>query len=285
MTAWIPNTSLQSGQNCPQTIRKFRDLLGLLHIQSHSIPKFASFTENLGNGVILDMIAIPGGKFLMGSPENEEGRYHRESPQHEVTIQPFYMGKYPVTQAQWKKVASLPKVKTDLNPKPSFFKGENLPVEQVSWLDAQEFCTRLSQATGKLYRFSSESEWEYACRAKTTTRYYFGDNITDGLVNYNMRHGKTTEVGKFLPNAFGLYDMHGNVCEWCEDNLSDSYRSTPVDGSAWISRISQIKVLRGGSWGNSSASCRSAYRNTHHFLDHYSSTGFRVACTGAAEIQ
>jgi formylglycine-generating enzyme required for sulfatase activity len=115
------------------------------------------------------MVAIPGGQFLMGSPENEPERSNDESPQHTVTIQPFYMGKFPVTQAQWKAVAALPKVKIDLNPDPSYFKGANRPVENVSWDDAIEFCARLSNKTGKPYRLPSEAEWEYAARAGTTT--------------------------------------------------------------------------------------------------------------------
>ncbi|RCJ18030.1 sulfatase-modifying factor protein [Nostoc minutum NIES-26] len=143
------------------------------------------FTEDLGNGVMLEMVAIPGGKFLMGSPENEPERFSWESPQHTITIQPFFMGKFPVTQSQWAAVAALGKVNIDLNPDPSNFKGANLPVERVSWDDAVEFCTRLSQKTGKIYRLPSEAEWEYACRAGTTTPFYFGETITTNLANYN----------------------------------------------------------------------------------------------------
>ena len=231
-----------------------------------------SFTQDLGNGISLEMIAIPGGTFKMGSPKNESERYDNESPQHQVTIQPFYMGKFTVTQAQWERVAVLPKINHDLNPKPSYFSGKNRPVEQVSWLDAQEFCARISKATGKKYRLPSEAEWEYACRAGTTTPFYFGDNITPDLVNYDGNYpytsgakGKyrqqTTDVGTFPQNSFGLYDMHGNVWEWCEDDYEENYNNAPKDGSTLISQSAQYKLLRGGSWFNLARDCRSAVRD------------------------
>ena len=231
-----------------------------------------SFTQDLGNGISLEMIAIPGGTFLMGSPENEPERDDSESPQHQVTIQPFYMGKFTVTQAQWERVAVLPKINSDLkNPKPSHFSGKNRPVEQVSWLDAQEFCARIGRATGKKYRLPSEAEWEYACRAGTTTPFYFGDNISPDLVNYNGNYpynsgatGKyrqqTTDVGTFLPNSFGLCDMHGNVWEWCEDDYEENYNNASKDGSALINRGAEYKLLRGGSWYAYARYCRSASR-------------------------
>ena len=147
------------------------------------------FSENLGNGVTLDMVAIPEGKFMMGSPSDEKNSYDDERPQHEVTVQPFFMGKYPVTQAQWKAIASLPKVECDLDPNPARFKNrdnsDRRPVEQVSWEDAVEFCQRLSQQTEKTYRLPTEAEWEYACRADTTTPFHFGETITTDLVNYD----------------------------------------------------------------------------------------------------
>ncbi|MDM3851412.1 MAG: SUMF1/EgtB/PvdO family nonheme iron enzyme [Aphanizomenon gracile PMC627.10] len=239
-----------------------------------------SFTQDLGNGISLEMIAIPGGTFKMGSPKNEPERLNSESPQHQVTIQPFYMGKFTVTQAQWERVAVLPKINDDLNPKPSYFSGKNRPVEQVSWLDAQEFCARISKAIGKKYRLPSEAEWEYACRAGTTTPFYFGDNITPDLVNYDDNYfygfgvkGKyrqqTTDVGTFPPNSFGLYDMHGNVWEWCEDDYEENYNNASKDGSALINRVSEYKLLRGGSWNCYAAYCRSAVRvgNRRAFRD------------------
>ena len=235
------------------------------------------FTEDLDNGVTLDMIAIPGGSFMMGSSIGEG--YSSEKPQHQVTVKPFFMGKYPVTQAQWKVIASLPKVNRDLKPKPSKFKGNNRPVERISWYDAVEFCKRLCRETGRQYRLNSEAEWEYACRAGTTTAYYFGDIIIEELVNYTGR--ETASVGQFAPNAFGLYDMHGNVCEWCQDNYQDNYRGAPTDGSAWLWEHDNKKVLRGGSWYHNHLYCRSAYRIRDYPDFMYSYYGFRVACGGA----
>ncbi|MFN9616057.1 MAG: SUMF1/EgtB/PvdO family nonheme iron enzyme [Dolichospermum sp.] len=235
--------------------------------------------ENLGNGVVLEMVAIPGGKFLMGSPEGQGD--DSEKPQHQVTVPPFFMGKYPVTQAQWERVADLPKVKIDLRSKPSHFQGANLPVENVSWHDAQEFCARLSKITGKLYRLPSEAEWEYACRANTTTPYYFGDTITTDLVNHRNKYGQTTEVGKFPPNAFGLYDMHGNVWEWCEDGWHKNYINAPIwpnDSIAWISSNNK-QILRGGSWIDLRGLCRSACRNGNNAYYRCYDYGFRVACS------
>jgi formylglycine-generating enzyme required for sulfatase activity len=228
------------------------------------------FRENLGNGVVLEMVAIPGGNFLMGSPESEPERVSWESPQHTVTIQPFFMGKFPVTQSQWKAVSDFPKVNIDLNPEPSNFKGANRPVEQVSWDDAIEFCARLSKKTEKTYRLPSEAEWEYACRAGTTTPFYFGETITTDLANYdgNYAYGsapkgeyrkQTTDVGKFPANRFGLFDMHGNIWEWCQDEWHENYNGAPKNGSAWlIDNDNQNRLLRGGSWSRSPRYCRSA---------------------------
>ncbi len=245
-------------------------------------------TEDLGNDALLEMVAIPGGQFLMGSPENEPERSNDESPQHTVIIQPFYMGKFPVTQAQWQAVAALPKVKIDLNPDPSSFKGANRPVEKVSWDDTIEFCARLTKKTGKPYRLPSEAEWEYACRAGTTTPFHFGETITTDLANYNGNYTygsgpkgeyreQTTEVGKFPPNAFGLYDMHGNIWEWCQDAWHDSYEGAPADGTAWMSENdNNSRLLRGGSWNDNPRSCRSAVRNWLARVSWDYLVGFRV---------
>jgi formylglycine-generating enzyme required for sulfatase activity len=241
--------------------------------------------EDLGNGVTLEMAAIPGGTFMMGSPENQEGYHSSQSPQHQVTVPPFFMGKYPVTQQQWRVVAALPKVNIDLKSDPSYFKGDNLPVECVSWNDAQEFCARLSQMANKTYRLPSEAEWEYACRAGTTTPFYFGETISTDLANYNGNYTygqgqkgeyreKTTEVGIFPANPFGLYDMCGNVWEWCEDGLHENY----IDGSAWTSLGSE-PVMRGGSWFNDPQHCRSAYRYYYSRDYHDLNVGFRVVCS------
>ena len=231
------------------------------------------FTEDLGNGVFLEMVLIPGGTFLMGSPETEAGREYNESPQHSVTLKPFFASKYTITQAQWKAVANLPRINLPLNPYPSYSKGANLPVEQVSWYEAEEFCARLQQKTGKNYRLPSESEWEYACRAGTTTPFHFGATITPELANFDghgfyslapkgVDRSETIVVGSFPPNAFGLYDMHANVWEWCADFWHDSYHyAAPSDGSVWKKLgHDRFRILRGGSWYNTPQICRSAFR-------------------------
>ncbi|WP_026736264.1 SUMF1/EgtB/PvdO family nonheme iron enzyme [Fischerella sp. PCC 9605] len=245
------------------------------------------FTEDLGNGITLEMVAIPGGEFIMGSPESEG--YDYEKPQHEVTLQPLFMGKYPVTQTQWQAVVELPKINRELKPNPSNFKGDNRPVEQVSWNDTLEFCARLSSYTRREYRLPSEAEWEYAARAGTTTPFHFGKTITTELANYDgnntyalapegIYREQTTEVGNFPPNAFGLYDMHGNVWEWCGDRWHDSYKGAPVDGSAWVDKSNdhQARLLRGGSWYNDPEGCRSANRYNSDPDNWNNSIGFRV---------
>ena len=248
------------------------------------------FTENLDNGVMIDMVAIPGGKFLMGSPENEEGRKSDESPQHTVTIQPFFMGKFPVTQAQWRAVAAFGKINIDLKPNPSIYKGANRPVEKVSWDDAVEFCARLSKRTGKIYRLPSEAEWEYACRGGTTTPFYCGETITKDLATYGGL-GRTADVGKFPANPFGLFDMHGNIWEWCEDVYNENYQLAPKDGSAWLTgKHNDKKVLRGGSWSYYPRDCRCAsrIRLAHTYRYNYLSytlhtfCGFRVVAVALA---
>ncbi|MFM6825449.1 MAG: formylglycine-generating enzyme family protein [Dolichospermum sp.] len=237
---------------------------------------------------MIEMIAIPEGTFMMGSPENEEGNRNSERPQHEVTIKSFLMGKYPVTQEQWRTVAALEKVNIDLASYPSYFEGDNRPVEQVSWHDAIEFCARLSNYTKKPYRLPTEAQWEYACRAGTTTPFHFGEIISTDLANYdgNYTYGDglkgvhrkgTTDVGFFPPNLFGLHDMHGNVWEWCQDDWHENYEGAPIDGSAWIS-LTNRKVLRGGSWFSHADYCRSAYRSTAVADFNSNNIGFRVAC-------
>ncbi|MBW4629786.1 MAG: SUMF1/EgtB/PvdO family nonheme iron enzyme [Brasilonema octagenarum HA4186-MV1] len=252
------------------------------------------FTEDLGNSITLEMVAIPSGKFMMGSPEGEGNE--SEKPQHEVTIQPLFMGKYPVTQAQWQSVAALPRVNRDLDPDPSHFKGDNRPVEQICWYDVVEFCARLSKKIGREYRLPSEAEWEYACRAGTTTPFHFGETITNNLANYRPRRifanepkgesqEETTPIRTFPPNAFGLYDMHGNVWEWCADAWHENYQEAPTDGSAWEKVNNDddlIRLLRGGSWPFSPAYCRSAYRYSYDADDRYNTFGFRVVCSAAA---
>ncbi|HAZ44051.1 MAG TPA: Sulphatase-modifying factor protein [Cyanobacteria bacterium UBA11369] len=244
------------------------------------------FTEDLGNGVNLEMVLIPGGTFLMGSPETEAGRSDDESPQHQVTVKPFFMGKFLVTQAQWKAVAALPPININLNPDPSGFKGENRPVERVFWSEAQEFCARLSQKTGKIYRLPSEAQWEYACRGGTTTPFHFGETITNyttQLANYDAHvyARQTTDVGIFPPNAFGLYDMHGNVWEWCADSWHDNYNGAPSDGSVWEFGGRNYKLLRGGSSLVDFRLCRSASRYNYGADIRSNGVGFRIVCPSA----
>ncbi len=265
------------------------------------------FAQDLGNGITLEMVAIPGGTFTMGTEDEEierlvkklnlEGFIRRERPQHEVTVPPFFMGKYPITQAQWRAIASRTdlKVEKDLDLNPARFKdrpdSDRRPVEQVNWDHAIEFCARLSKLTTREYRLPSEAEWEYACRAGTTTPFYFGETITGELANYSSSEtyadepkgeyrNETTPVGQFPPNAFGLYDMHGNVWEWCADTWHDNYDGAPRDGSVWIENGNH-SPLRGGSWYLNPYYCRSASRIYYSFdrdRSHGSTNGFRVVC-------
>ncbi len=240
-------------------------------------PLAPPFTENLPNGLTLEMVSLPAGQFLMGSPDSDPDALDDEKPQHQVKVNSFAIGKYPVTQAQYEAV---------MGTNPSYFSNNpQNPVEQVSWEDAQAFCQKLSQITGKTYRLPTEAEWEYACRAGTTTRFYFGDDANQ-LGDYAWYDGNsqntTHPVGQKKPNAWGLHDMSGNVWEWCEDDWHNNYIGAPTDGSAWFikndNRSQSRKCLRGGSWGSSPVNCRSADR-IRDFPDYdYSSNGFRVAC-------
>ena len=238
------------------------------------------FAEDLGNGIKLEMIAIPGGKFLMGTEDEEIERlckkydgewFKNEKPQHEVTVQPFFMGKYPITQAQYQQV---------MDKNPSHFQGNERPVEKVDWDDAVKFCQRLSEQTGTGYRLPTEAEWEYACRAGTSTQYYFG-NDEDQLKEYAWYGDNSSEthpVGEKKPNQWGLYDLHGNVWEWCQDDWHENYRDASNDGSARVLGYENIKVIRSGSWFCDPEYCRSAtrYIDTRDFRS--INIGFRVVC-------
>jgi formylglycine-generating enzyme required for sulfatase activity len=247
-------------------------------VQGRSTCTAAQFTQDLGGGVALEMVAIPAGTFRMGS---RPGRgYDDECPQHSVIVSGFLMGKYPVTQEQWEAVM-------DWRP-PYRCSGTRRPVDRVSWNDATRFCERLSETTGWAYRLPSEAEWEYACRAGTTTPFHFGETITTDLANYvgvhtyrsepegAYRH-ETTEVGSFPANGFGLYDVHGNVWEWCADGWHDDYVGAPVTGSVWESRAGSYRVLRGGCWHDPPGLCRSAARLRHVEHEGEDYFGFRVA--------
>ena len=247
-------------------------------------------TEDLGNGVTLDMVYIPGGTFSMGSPESKGKRYSNERPQHSVTVKPFLISKYPITQAQWREVASLPEARQELKLRPSRSGGNSHPVTQVSWHDAVEFCKYLSQKTAHKYRLPTEAEWEYACRAGTTTPFHFGETITSDLANYDARQSyrskpqgiyreATTPVGSFqVANPFGLFDMHGNVWEWCLDHWHENYDNAPTNGDAWCdSSENQTRVMRGGSLLNDPSMCRSSSRFHKSASETFKHVGFRIA--------
>jgi len=246
---------------------------------------------------------------MMGSPANEPGRYDNEGPQHQVTVSGFYMGKYEVTQKEYEEV---------MEANPSHFTGDNLPVENISWYDAVEYCNRRSQEEGLTpaytinmnqrdanntnsydevkwtvtwnrnangYRLPTEAEWEYACRAGTTTPFSTGNNITTSQANYDGNYPynnnakgtyreKTTPVGSFAPNPWGLYDMHGNVWEWCWDWYRDYSTDALTDPTGPIS--GDFRVQRGGSWGSNASYARSVVRSSHNPIYRFYYYGFRL---------
>ena len=266
----------------------------------------------------INMITIPDGKFMMGSSLNEQDCYDDEGPQHEVTLTSFCLSQTPITQAQWRTVAGWEardgeRWGLELNPNPSRFqsqkgkgearllKGETStdqrPVENVSWDDAMEFCSRLSQRTGHTFTLPSEAQWEYACRAGTITPFHFGETITSELANYDASsiyangpkgeyREQTTPVGMFPANAWGMQDMHGNVWEWCLDQWHESYEGSPSDGSAWVNgeglsgdeSRERPRLLRGGSWFLGPHDCRSAFRYCINPGNRLGLVGFRVCC-------
>ena len=279
--------------------------------------------EPLENAIALTMLWIPSGRFWMGSPAQEPDREDDEGPLHLVQLEGFFMGQAPITQAQWREVAGWQPRDgeswgRELQLNPSYFhagygeKGGNArllagelntdqrPVEQVSWEDAIEFCNRLSQRTGRHYSLPSEAQWEYACRAGSSTPFNFGETINTELANYNGNHAygdfpkgkyrkQTTPVGMFPANAWGLRDMHGNVWEWCLDQWHDNYEGAPKDGSAWVDADTTradvnkddrliSRLLRGGSWFSLPGSCRSAFRLHHRPGLVISYVGLRVVC-------
>ncbi|MHC1599294.1 MAG: formylglycine-generating enzyme family protein [Candidatus Methanospirareceae archaeon] len=228
--------------------------------------------ETVTNSIGMEFVLIPAGEFKMGSPSDEGDRYSNEGPVHHVTIEKaFYLGRYEVTQEEWQEV---------MGNNPSYFEGDNLPVEMVSWDDVQEFIKKLNKKEGTdKYRLPSEAEWEYACRAGTTTRYSFGDSESK-LGDYAWYDGnsgsKTHPVGKKKPNSYGLYDMHGNVWERVQDKYHSDYDSAPTDGSAWESRDGAYRVFRGGCWNFLARCCRSSARSYYGPSDRYYRVGFRL---------
>jgi formylglycine-generating enzyme required for sulfatase activity len=279
----------------------------------------AVFSEELGSGNGIDMVEIPAGSFTMGSPSDEPERRPNESPQHHVTLASFFIGAAQITQAQWLAVvmAHPTRLEHDLDPRPSFFRGTDLPVESISWVEAVEYCRRLASITGRDYRLPSEAEWEYACRAGTTGPFHVGPTITSDLANYcgaggavcgdsdgksiaseyydgtkygsgaygqgpvGIFRGTTTRAGTFLPNRFGLHDMHGNVWEFCLDIATDTYDDAPLDGGASLAGPPGAnRILRGGSWSHNPAICRSAYRDAipPDYPGWQGRIGLRVVC-------
>jgi len=284
---------------------------------------FAEGNALIAEPLALTMLWIPPGRFWMGSPPMEPERSDSEGPQQLVQLPGFFMSQTPITQAQWRAVARSPERHGErwghtLNPTPSRFQGDqggllageantdNRPVEKVSWHDAREFCNRLNQRTGRHYTLPSEAQWEYACRAGSSTPFHFGATITPELANYDGSYTyangpkgeyrkQTTPVGMFPANAWGLHDMHGNVLEWCLDEWHATYEGAPTDGSAWVtrsesnqtakktiennsSRDEERRLLRGGSWNGLPGLCRSAYRDHTLPVDAGSNVGFRVVC-------
>jgi formylglycine-generating enzyme required for sulfatase activity len=282
-------------------------------LQRDHLP-FAAVIER-PDPLALTLVEIPAGSFLMGSPPDEAERHVDEGPQHEVTLESFFISQTPVTQAQWRQVALWQERPgehwgRELKPNPSSFDdqpdSDQRPVETVSWHDAMEFCRRLSQRTGRTYTLPSEAQWEYACRAGTTTPFHFGATITPDLANYDGTstyadgpkgedRQQTTPVGMFPANAWGLHDMHGNVWEWCLDHWHQNYAGAPADGSAWLNSTEpttratakqgidsgseqETRLLRGGSWHDFPRSCRSAYRGHAQPAIADDNVGFRVVC-------
>ncbi|MEM6866797.1 MAG: SUMF1/EgtB/PvdO family nonheme iron enzyme [Cyanobacteria bacterium P01_C01_bin.121] len=276
------------------------------------------YRERLTDDLSIEMLQISAGRFVMGSPEDEPKRDSNEGPQHEVQVPAFFMGMYPVTQAEWRWVAeNVPQVNQELKADPASFKGDRHPVESVSWYEAVEFCDRLSQHTGRTYRLPSEAEWEYACRGQTAPPagdnsqyppFYFGETITTTVANYrgtdweemewSGSYGRgpkgehrqtTTPVDHFgVTNAFGLCDLHGNVFEWCLAHYHSSYEGAPTDGSAWIDEEAaenELRILRGGSWVNDPRFCRCASRTGDYPRVSNINIGFRVMCVAPRTLE
>jgi formylglycine-generating enzyme required for sulfatase activity len=228
---------------------------------------------DLGGGVKLEMVLIPAGEFMMGSPDSDRGAANDEKPQHRVRItQPFYMGKYPVTQEQWTAV---------MGDNPSFFKGPKNPVEWVSWEDCLVFLRRLNEKAGMgKWEFPTEAQWEYACRAGSTTIFCFGDDES-GLGDYGWYDknsgGKPHPVGEKKPNPWGLYDMHGNVWQWCRDWYDPAYYAYSPTDDPTGPETGTDRVSHGGCWFSPARSARSANHGRIEAAHHGSHLGFRAA--------
>ena len=291
---------VQAGEGL-RKLEQLQDLLVVTVQDAHRqtlelVPPPRTWVVDLPGAVPLTLAQIPAGEFWMGSEATEAGSYSDERPQHQVTLGEFWLGQFAVTQAQYKAV---------MGRNPATFRTDPArPVETVSWYDATDFCQKLSDLTGRTFRLPSEAEWEYACRAGTPTPFHCGPTITTDLANYrgtdeerggqvlsgaygNGPHGiyreQTVPAGQFPPNRWGLYDLHGNVWEWCQDVWHDSYDGAPSDGGAWLVGADQEdrRVLRGGAWNFDPGACRSAYRNRFARANRLHNLGFRVLCVAS----
>ena len=273
--------------------------LGALAAAPAGDPPAPTSREVITNSIGMKLAPIPAGKFQMGSPATEAEREPGEAAHEVVISRPFYLGVYEVTQGQYEKV---------MGKNPSFFTRRNggsadHPVEQVRWGEAVQFCQRLSglaaeQSAGRTYRLPTEAEWEYACRAGTTTPFHFGSSLASTQANFNGKypyggtatgpfHGRTAKVGSYAPNAWGLYDMHGNVGEWCSDWYDPAYyKNGPAQDPKGPAKgvlptgfgADCFLVVRGGCWLDEARGCRSAYRFRLMPSDPYRWVGCRVAC-------
>ena len=246
----------------------------------------AAYSEILGPNNRIEMVQIDPGVFLMGSAANEPYHEPEEGPQHRVQVGGIFISRFEITQQQWKAVASLPQISVELPLEPSAFRGSDRPVESITWVQAKEFCARLSAKTGRLYRLPTEAEWEFACRAGTQTPFCFGETINSALANYQAtkpfaHEGKgqyrqeTIPVGRLnAANYFGLLDVHGNVAEWCEDRFGPYGKEFIVDPTG--AKTGQDRVVRGGSWKSYPWQCRSASRVGFHKDYRRNDIGFRI---------
>ena len=282
-----------AGAVCWALTRRQTDPLQDEAVKALGVDKY--LTLDLGGGVTMKLVLIPARTFLMGSPASESGREDDEGPQHEVTItKPFYMGVTEVTQEQYEAMTG---------GNPSEFQGAKNPVEMVFWEDAVAFCQAVSRKTGKTVRLPTEAEWEYACRAGTKTVYQWGDDPDDGegWCNWAYKgrkrqflmwtwypsddgYGATTApAGSFKPNRWGLYDMHGNVWEWCSDYHAEDYYASANNLDPKGPRSGDARVLRGGSWFDLGQGCRSANRVSLKPAHRYAYYGFRVVVSAGVD--
>ena len=291
------------------------DAQGVIHKSDGPKSRGSYYVEELGNAVAIEMVKVERGTFMMGAADadseqvKEEYKRHcregdcsaalaSETPRHQVTVPAFYMSRGEVTQEQWEAVSKLPPVRIRFSARPSSKKSDPTsdpyrPVETITWREAAEFCERLSRHTGLQYRLPTEAEWEYACRGGSETQFAFGETVVPSVVNYNaaLPYGSapklvgrgTTRPYKFgylEVNGFGLYDLVGNVSEWCLDAWHSNYKGAPADGTEWSGNSDAGRVVRGCSWADAGYVCRSTYRQKRPESFKGATVGFRVVTTG-----